>query len=57
MYVFAAQLVAFAVFVIMWEWAARTRMINPLFIGAPAKIFTHFYQGLFVDHTMLNEAA
>jgi len=57
MYVFAAQLVALVIFLVLWEWAARTRMINPLFIGAPTKIFAHFYQGLFVDHTMLAEAA
>lgn len=56
LYVLAAQLVAFVLFVGVWEWAARTQMISPLFIGQPTKIFARFFTGLFVDGTMLKEA-
>jgi len=55
--VLAAQIVALTVFLVVWEWAARTRLINPLFIGEPSKIFAYFFDGLFVNGVMLKGAA
>lgn len=54
--VLVLQLTALSVFLIAWEWAAKTRTIDPLFIGQPTKIFKYLYQALFVDHTILHEA-
>ena len=53
----ALQVAAATVFLLLWEWASKTRMIDPLFIGQPSKIFAYFYQSIFVDYTLLKEAA
>lgn len=54
--VFLAQILALAVFFALWEWVARTRWIDPLFIGQPTKIFAFLYEALFVDHKILQES-
>lgn len=54
--VLAAQIVALALFLGAWEWAARTNAINPLFVGTPSKILVFFYNSLFVDKKLLFEA-
>ena len=51
------QIVSLAVFLLLWEWAAKTRAVDPLFIGQPSKIFVYLYQSIFVDHLLLKEAA
>lgn len=51
------QITATIVFLLLWEMAAKTRFIDPLFIGQPSKIFAYLYQSLFVDHILLKEAA
>jgi len=57
LWVFIAQIVTLAVFFALWEWASRTRWIDPLFIGQPTKIFAFLYESVFVDQTLLREAA
>lgn len=52
----ALQVVAVVIFLLLWEWASKTRTIDPLFIGQPTKIFAYFYQSIFVDYTLLKEA-
>lgn len=51
------QAVALAVFLIVWEWAARTKAVNPMFIGQPSNIFAYLYNVIFVDQKLLLEAA
>lgn len=51
------QIAALAVFLCLWEWAATTRAIDPLFIGQPTKIFAYFYHAVFIDYSLLREAA
>lgn len=53
----ALQVAAVVIFLLLWEWASKTRTIDPLFIGQPTKIFAYFYQSIFVDYTLLKEAA
>jgi len=55
--VLVLQVIALALFLYAWEWAAKARVINPLFIGQPSKIFAYFYRSVFVDFTMLVQAA
>jgi NitT/TauT family transport system permease protein len=57
MIIVALQVVTAVVVLFLWEWASKARMIDPLFIGQPSKIFAYFYQSVFVDHTLLKEAA
>lgn len=52
----ALQVVTVVIFLLLWEWASKTRTIDPLFIGQPTKIFDFFYQSIFVDYTLLKEA-
>ncbi len=51
-----AQVVSLVVFLILWEWASRTSLINPLFIGQPTKILVYLYQTIIVDQKLLWEA-
>lgn len=53
----ALQVVTAIVVLLVWEWASKERLIDPLFIGQPSKIFVYLYQSLFVDQTLLKEAA
>jgi NitT/TauT family transport system permease protein len=50
------QIVSVIVFLVLWEWVSTERIINPIFIGQPTKIFAFLYQGLFVDPVLLREA-
>lgn len=54
--VLIAQIVSLAVFLLLWEWAAKTKTVDPLFIGQPTKIFAYFYQSTVVDQVLLKEA-
>jgi NitT/TauT family transport system permease protein len=51
------QVASLIVFLLLWEWAAKTRAVDPLFIGQPTRIFSYLYQSIFVDHVLLQEAA
>lgn len=42
---------------LLWEATAKNRWVDPLFIGQPSKIFAYLYAAIFVDHTLLFEAA
>ena len=55
--VLIAQIVSLAVFLLMWEWAAKTKTVDPLFIGQPTKIFAYLYHSTVVDQVLLQEAA
>jgi NitT/TauT family transport system permease protein len=50
------QLAVLAAFLVLWEMAARQRLIDPLFIGQPTKVFTHLYRSIFVTGQLLTEA-
>ncbi len=50
------QIVSLVLFLLLWEWAAKTRAVDPLFIGQPSKIFAYLYQSVFVDQVLLKEA-
>ncbi len=51
------QITVLVLFLLLWEWAARTRFIDPLFIGQPARIFTYLFHALFVDYQLWIESA
>jgi NitT/TauT family transport system permease protein len=51
-----AQFAFLAVFLFAWEWASRSRFIDPLFIGRPSVIGRHLWNGVFVDHVIVKEA-
>lgn len=55
--VLVMQIMSLAVFLLLWEWASKTKTIDPLFIGQPSKIFAYLYQSVFVDQSLLKEAA
>jgi NitT/TauT family transport system permease protein len=55
--VFTLQIVALAAFLALWEWAAVTRAVDPLFIGQPTKIFQHLYESIFVTGSLFKDAA
>lgn len=50
------QLAALGAFLVLWEVAARQRLIDPLFIGQPLKIFTHLYKSTFLTGQLITEA-
>ena len=54
--VLVAQVVSLVLVLLVWEWTSRAKLIDPLFIGQPTKIFAYLYQATFVDHTLLLEA-
>lgn len=54
--ILAAQLVSLVVLLLVWEWTSRAKLIDPLFIGQPTKIFAYLYQAIFTDHKLLQEA-
>src|SRR6478735_238532 len=44
--VWAGRLIMFAVVCIVWEYVARNRIMNPVFIGMPTEIFRSFARAL-----------
>lgn len=50
------QVIVLTAFLVLWEIVARQRLIDPLFIGHPSKIFTHLYKSIFVTGQLLTEA-
>lgn len=55
--VLVCQIVALLIFLGVWEWTSRTRMIDPLFIGQPSKIFAYLYETTVGDQKLFKEAA
>jgi NitT/TauT family transport system permease protein len=51
------QVIAAVVVLFLWEQASKARLIDPLFIGQPSKIFAYFYESIFVSQVLLKEAA
>src|SRR5690606_5279470 len=56
MYILGMQVLALAVFFVAWEITSRMRWIDPLFIGAPSRIFAFLYQAVTSDRTLFIEA-
>lgn len=54
--VLVAQVVSLVVLLVLWEWTSKARLIDPLFIGQPSKIFAYLYQAIVVDQKLLWEA-
>lgn len=40
---------------LVWEYVARERIIDPLFIGVPSQILHFFWQGLFINHDLIGD--
>ncbi|WP_081964003.1 ABC transporter permease [Hoeflea sp. BAL378] len=51
----AARLVFLAVFFAAWEYIARNRIVNPLFIGIPTEIAKFLWIGLFVEFSLIKD--
>jgi len=51
------QILTLVIFILVWEWTSINRMIDPLFIGQPSKIFAYLYDSTFGDQKLLKEAA
>jgi NitT/TauT family transport system permease protein len=54
--VLAAQLVVLTAFFLLWEWAARTKAIDPLFIGQPSKIAAYLVGAIGGEHSLIMDA-
>ena len=52
--IWAARLVFLAVFFAFWEWAANTKLIDPILIGKPTGIVLYLWQEVFVTQSLLN---
>ena len=50
------QILALGVFFALWELTSQMRWIDPLFIGAPSKIFAFLFNAVTNDHTLFVEA-
>lgn len=55
--IWVARCVFAAIFVVAWQVVATKKVINPLFIGVPSEIAKYFWDGLFVNHSMVIDLA
>ena len=55
-YILGMQVLALGVFFALWELTSQMRWIDPLFIGAPSKIFAFLFNAITADHTLFIEA-
>lgn len=55
--ILGCQILTLVIFFAAWEWTSIHRMIDPLFIGQPSKIFAYLYQSTVGDQNLLKEAA
>src|SRR5690606_34145913 len=55
-YILGMQILALTVFFIAWEITSQMRWIDPLFIGAPSRIFAFLLHAVTNDHTLFVEA-
>lgn len=49
----AARIVFLILFFGLWEYVARSRIVDPLFIGVPSQIVKFLWNGLFVDGSLI----
>lgn len=47
-----ARVIFLAVLFGVWEYVARTRIVNPIFIGTPSEIVKFLWNGLFVEFSL-----
>lgn len=50
-----ARIVFVAVFFLAWEYIARNRIVDPLFIGVPSQIAKFLWNGLFIDYSIIRD--
>jgi NitT/TauT family transport system permease protein len=53
--IWAARLVLLAVFFVFWEWAANSKLVDPILIGRPTGIVQYLWQEVFVTQNLLND--
>jgi NitT/TauT family transport system permease protein len=53
--IWAARLVFLAVFFVFWEWAANSKLIDPILIGQPTGIVQYLWHEVFVTQSLLND--
>ena len=53
--IWAARLVVLAVFFVFWEWAANSKLVDPILIGKPTGIVQYLWQEVFVTQSLLND--
>ena len=53
--IWAARLVLLAVFFVFWEWAANSKLVDPILIGKPTGIVQYLWQEVFVTQSLLND--
>jgi len=50
-----ARIVFLALFFLGWEYVARNKIVDPLFIGVPSQIAKFLWNGLFVDYSIIRD--
>ena len=53
--IWAARRIVLAVFFAFWEWAAHSKLIDPILIGKPTGIVQYLWQEVFVTQSLLND--
>jgi NitT/TauT family transport system permease protein len=53
--IWAARLVFLAVFFVFWEWAANSKLVDPILIGNPTGIVQYLWHEVFVTQSLLND--
>ena len=53
--IWAARMVLLAVFFVFWEWAANSKLVDPVLIGKPTGIVQYLWQEVFVTQSLLND--
>ena len=53
--IWAARLMVLAVIFVFWEWAATSRLVDPILIGKPTGIVQYLWQEVFVTQNLLND--
>lgn len=54
--IWIARIVVLVIFGAAWEYVARNKIINPLFIGIPSEILQFLWEGLFVNYALIKDA-
>jgi NitT/TauT family transport system permease protein len=50
-----ARIAFLAIFFLIWEYVARNKIVDPLFIGTPSQIVKFLWNGLFIDHSIITD--
>src|SRR4249919_1527553 len=53
--IWAARLMVLAVIFVFWEWAATSKLVDPILIGRPTGIVQYLWQEVFVTQSLLND--